>query len=571
MSINMKQIRELSFKVANTLTEVIEHIDYSQPLAFDVETDGLYGPIVLAQFYQSHWDQALLVRRPDVLQLSFSLKRAHLVCHNTSYEVSTIQTQIGAVLTKPNHKWQPNKWEDTLLLAKVEFFNKDSFALDNCFEYLFGFDIYGSHGLDKKLMHKANWSGNLSDDQLKYGAIDVFYLLDLYDACADHLSEQYYQLDKLATSYAFEFQCNGLPISVERIQNQIEANLAKIAELDVPINVNSWQQVRPYIGEDESDGLALATFALNGNERAGKVQKARKLLKENSFLQKYLDTAVNERIYGKFTFTTKSGRGNCKDQNLQQLPRSTKGCFEAGPGNVLVMSDFAQLELRYICAVSGEPAMAKLFKEGRDMHTYTADMMKVDRIDAKTCNFNLTYGGSAKMLRSIFISQANKLLPLDDVKALKHGWHNLWPTLTQWQETATNDWRAGKPFYTVLGRKMYAKLYTDAMNLPIQGGSADISKLAMHKMMSKVKEHFEPDVVNFINFIHDSFMFECPDDPVVYKPLAKIIAESMQEAWNELVAFTAVPDLPMPVDVLVGYNWGDLEYEIETPIYQLEI
>lgn len=564
-------MRKLQFRITN-LTEVKSLVTPNEPIAFDTETIGLYGTIRLAQFYQRHWPEALLVEYPDIFELSATVRPWHLVGHNISYEVSTIQTQLGLAMGKPMFDWKPMEWDDTLLLAKLEYWKKEKFALDDCYVYLFTSDIYASHDLDKTLMHKADWSKSLTKAQYTYAAIDVFYLLELYDSCKAHLTEMYYLLDKSATTNAFSFQTNGLPINAQLVKEMIAKNNAKIAELNCPINVNSWKQVRPFIGEDESDGLALATFALEGNDNARLVNEVRKLTKQNSFLQKYLDTAVNGRIYGKFTFTTKSGRGNCKDQNLQQLPRKTKSVFEAPEGSVLVMSDFAQLELRYGCAITNELVMSERFKRNEDLHTFTADMMNVPRQQAKTCNFNLLYGGSANMLRSIFISTADTLLPISEVTRLKKMWHNLWPTLTAWQESCTNDWRAGKGFETLLGRKMFAKLYTDAMNLPVQGGSADIAKLAMHKMFKAVAEHDRlKSQAKFINFVHDSFMWECPNDPAVYEPLAKIVANAMKEAWDELVQHTPIPDLPMPVDVVVGKNWGNLDYEVETPIYSLTI
>jgi DNA polymerase-1 len=381
-----------------------------------------------------------------------------------------------------------------------------------------------------------------------------------------------YELDKAATTRAFQFQTNGVSVDFDRIRARRAENDAKIKALNCPVNVNSYQQVRPYIGEDESDDIALATFALAGNERAEQVRKARKLIKQNSFLTKFVDEATDGRIYGKFTFTTKSGRGNCKDQNLQQLPRSLKGMFGVAPGNVLVMSDFAQLELRMICAIANETAMEKLFKNNEDMHTYTADMMGSPRQQAKTCNFNLTYGGSAKMLQTIFIKDVDLLLPLGQVTKLKKMWHNLWRGITKWQEEMASRQRRGGTFETLLGRKMKAKLFTDAMNLPVQGSSAEVSKLAMHRMFTELEKHpMLLEQAKFVNFIHDSFAWECPDDPDIYEPLAKITAEAMQSAWNELVAFTAIPDLPMPVEVSVGYNWGDLEYGIEQPKYEYKI
>jgi len=554
-----------------TLEEVRSQLDTSKPVALDVETKGLYGEIQLAQFYQKHWPQALLVEKPELIELFSLTKTLHLVCHNVAYEISTLQTQLGKMFDEPCRHFHQEDWDDTLLLAKLQFFDKERYSLDECYKHALKFDPYEAHGLDKKAMQKCDWSV-LTEPKLEYAACDVFYLLELYDKCETWLDSSAYQLDKSATNKAFEFQTNGLPISYERIDALITKHEKRIEEIGVPINVNSWQQVRPYIGESESDGLALATFALEGNDKARNVQESRKLLKQVSFLNKYKDKAFEGRIYGKFTFTTKSGRGNCKDQNLQQLPRDTKEVFEAEEGNVFVMSDYAQLELRYGCAHTGEPAMEERFKSGEDLHQYTADTMNVKRQYAKTCNFNLLYGGSANMLRSIFIEKGDVLLPIQEVRVLKKKWHSLWRVLTRWQDETTTKWRNGDHFETVLGRKFKSKLYTDAMNLPISGGSADIAKLAMHKMFKELDKHSElAKQCKFVNFVHDSFMWECPDDKAVYEPLARITAQAMKEAWEELVVYTKIPDLPMPVDVAVGYNWGDIEYGREEAKYSLTL
>jgi len=553
----------------STLAEVRALASVDSLTAFDVETKGFYGKILLAQFYQADWEEALLVPMPEIIELQSLLKTLHIVCHNTSYEVSTVQAQLGATFGQPCYPFCPPRWDDTLLLAKLRFFDQEHYALDDCYKYAFKCDPYEVYNLDKKTMQKADFS-KLDEPKMQYASIDVFYLLDLYKACEAVVETSNYQLDVAATTRAFQFQTNGVHINKARIATQRAAHVARIAELAVPINVNSWQQVRPYIGEEESDGLALATFALAGNERAAVVQETRKAIKQISFLDKFVKLSYKDRIYGKFTFTTKSGRGNCKDQNLQQLPRKTKECFDAEEGSVLVYSDYSQLELRYAAGFTGEPAMVAMFRAGDDVHQLTADNMNVSRQYAKTCNFNLLYLGSANMLRSIFIKDCNLLLPIDEVRALKNKWHKLWKVLTAAQDETVDRWRAGEHFETALGRRFKSKLYTDAMNLPISGGSAEIAKLAMHKMFKAIElDKVLAAKVKLCNFIHDSFTWECPNDPAVYKPLASIVAAAMQEAWNELICYTKVPDLPMPVQVLVGLNWGDLEAKTEEPIYKL--
>lgn len=566
-------MRELKYRLT-TLQDVKENISFllPQPLAFDIETKGLYGEIRLAQFYQEDWEEALLVENPEIIELQALLKQCHIICHNISYEVSTIQTQLGKLFDQPLKYWVPKEWDDTLLLAKLQWYKKEKHTLDACYSYAFNYDVYLAHNINKKDMQDA-WGKGIkpTEKMYAYGAIDVFYLIDLYNKCKDWKKTTVSALDYAATTAAFEFQCNGMPLNPERAQALLAKNMKELAALNVPINVNSWQQVRPFIGEDESDGLSLATFALEGNHRAELVNRARKLLKLNSFLNKFLDTAYENRIYGKFTFTTKSGRGNCKDQNLQQLPRKSKEVFEAGPGKILVMADYSQLELRYGCAFTGETHMAKFFKQGVDLHQKTADAMSVPRQQAKTCNFNLLYLGSAKMLRSIFIKDADLLLPLSDVSTLKNKWHILWPILTEWQQEVIKAWQQGLHQESALGRKMFTKLFTDAANLPISSGSADIAKLAMHRMVTAVKADKElAEVAKLCNFVHDNFIYECPNDPKYYIPLAEIIAKSMHSSWVELVQYTKIPDLPMPVSVIVGKNWGDLESKTEKPTYEFK-
>ena len=561
-------MRRLQYIVVS-LESAIDAIDPTKPVAFDVETDGFYGEICMAQFYQAGWKAARLVIKPDLVFLSAVTQGFHLVAHNISYEVSTMQTQLGTLTDTPLHYWAPKDWDDTLLLSKLQFFVNEKFSLDECYYYALGTDPYIDYGLDKKMMQKANWAGHITEGMMKYAAIDVFYLLELYEACKPQWKATSYSLDRVATTRAWKMQTHGFPINKDRIYALMAENDTNIQLEACPINVNSWQQVRPYIGEDESDGLALATYALEGNEKAKQVQKVRKLRKMNSFLKKFIDTAVYDKIFGKFSFTTKSGRGNCKDQNLQQLPRKTKGVFEAPDGKVLLLSDFSALELRYVCAYTGETAMEKLFRNNTDLHQYTADIMGVSRQVSKTCTFNLLYAGSAKMLRSIFITQADIMMELREVQGLKSQWHKLWPILTAWQNKTVDEWQQGKFQHTVLGRQFKSKLYTDACNLPIQGGSADVAKLAMHRVEKALEENeIEADMVNFI---HDSYFFVCDDDPAVYEPLAKHLAESMQSAWHEVTQHLTIPDLPMPVSVLVGHNWGDLEDGSKSPIFIHEV
>ena len=73
------------------------------------------------------------------------------------------------------------------------------------------------------------------------------------------------------------------------------------------------------------------------------------------------------------------------------------------------------------------------------------------------------------------------------------------------------------------------------------------------------------------NVIHDSFILVCDNDPDIYKSVANNLAECMQRAWFEMSKLTHIKDLPMPIDVSVGYNWGDIENDDIKNLYDLQL
>lgn len=551
-----------------TLEEVGRLTNPELPIMFDLETIGLYGRIRLAQFYQPHFEVPLLVEYPDPLSLVALTTKLHIVGHNIHYDISTIQEQLGKL------SWQPEKFDCTLLLARLFYHLRDGFSLDKVITYVVGTDLYAEAGIDKSAQQDSDWSAIvLSEEQKVYAAADVVYLQQVWDTVKPSLEDYSYKLDLLCTQYCLDFQNNGMPVDIKKLEARFVANTEKIKELAVPINVNSYQQVRPYISSIMSDGEGLARLALQGNERADKVNKTRKLIKNNSFLTKFSSTMDDlgngfGTIYGKFVCSARSGRTTSKDQNLQQLPRNLKGIFgvrEEGD-TVLIYSDFAQIQLRAVCAQTGDKKMESLFRNGDDLHSYVAHMIfgatitKKQRQISKTANFGLLFGAGINVFIAILIKQANIWLEEEEAKSIKKKWNALWVQITEWQKRGIKDWKKGAPWETVLGRKYKAKMMTDQLAMQIQGFEAEVAKLAMHYMIPKLKELNAE--IKLCDFIHDSYIFKCPNSRPVYVEACEIIANSMQEAWVQISQNAVITDLPMPVNVRVGFNWGDIEDDI---------
>jgi len=555
-------------------------VDCDKPLAFDTETIGLYGKIRLAQFYQEDWDSVLLVNNPDPMLLATFLNKHKVVMHNAHYDITCIQAATES-------RYEPKDYEDTFLLARLKFYNKEKFALDDVMGYVLGYAPYAKAGIDKKTMQKASWDLlAIPQKQLEYAAIDVYYLLDVYNAVKDKSDTTSYNLDMKTLSYCLDFQNNGMPVLDELLQQRYAENIAEVESYALPINVNSYQQVRPYIGSDQSDDLGLATLAIKGNIKANNVRVVRKLLKQNSFLNKF-DTMLGS-IYGKFKPSARSGRLTSNDQNLQQIPRKTNGLFgyTTEEGKVLVYADYAQLEMRCICAITGELKMDGLLRAGEDLHDFTAKMLFGDNFTpeqrqvAKTANFGLLYGAGVKVFLSILIKQADLMLSEHEGSITKRKWRTLWGTIAKWQDQGMTDWRSGKPWATPFGRMYTAKRSTDQLNIANQGFGAEVAKLALHYMMPELKALPEEWEVRLLNFIHDSYIVSCINSKEAYEEVSMIIANAMQTAWFEALRTgidLKIRDLPMPVDVFVGYNWGAIEkdylykYSLEGTEYYAQV
>ncbi len=577
-----------------TMSEVKQMIDTTEPLAWDTETKGKYGKVCLSQFYQRHWDAVILVKHPSCIELIEVLNSVQFAAHNAHYDITTVQEQTG-------FRWIPDNFICTFLAGRLHFFNEDSFSLDDIMSYVLGYDPYQKAGLNKSTLQKTDYDvPHLTIDQEVYAAIDVYYLLDVVDAVSDQFEEQSYILDMSALKYFLDIQWNGMPVDIERMSDIYCAEQEKADKLCGDINVNSYIQVRKALNINKSDEKALVKLISEGNELAKDILAKRKILKRISFMNKF--STEDGRIYGKFKVSARSGRTTSEDQNLQQIPRALKACFglPVGGDRVIVYADYAQIELRTICAITVCRAMERLFRAGEDLHNYTRDFIfgtvedeykrilderGIEFIDgelekelwalaesiandnrqvSKTCNFNFLYAGGVDVFLMILLTQTGIIMSDKKGYNVRKKWRKLWRELFIWQQKGIAAHQAGKAGSTALGRRYTAARVTDHLNIENQGSAAEVAKLACHYMRPRIAELNAELNTNTIvcDFIHDSWIIECDNKPEVYERVADILAKSMQEAWFEMSRLFNITDLPMPVNVRVGYNWGDIEKDI---------
>jgi len=548
--------------IIGTLDNIEASLNPAKLVYFDVETDGFYGAIMLAQFYQEGHPVVRMVLKPNAEALAAMLARVceqtRVVCHNASYEVSTIQRQSGVTL-------DVSKFDDTFYLSRLALPRLGAYSLDKVMAYVLGDDPYTAQGLDKKTLQKSKWTASLSDEQLVYAATDVYYMPEVYEGVKSHVDTVAYKLDMLSLQAALKMQLVGMPFDTEKATAFIKVADVEVASLKARLpeglNPNSYKQVRELLGTDQSDGLFLAGLAAEGNDMVADIIRYKQVAKQISTAKKYSRNTVDGRIHGVFSPSTRSGRFSCKEDNLQQIPRALKGLFgvSAESGMVLIYSDYSQLELRCIAAITGDPKMVAAYRVNEDIHAVTdesvvsrgAERTSRSRTIAKGCNFNLLYGGGAGMLGAILLKQAGLVVPEAELRNNKRKWHHLYSGVTAWQQQGIRDFRAKRLGSTLLGREYMGDRMTDQLNIENQGSGAEVAKLALHYMNKAGITD------NIANFIHDSYIAVVPRDQAVQA--ATIIGECMQKAWFQVISNAKVTDLPMPVDVFIGTNWGDIE------------
>lgn len=525
--------------------------DIDKPLFCDTETIGFYGKIRLIQYMQEGWQEPEYIEYPDPIMLFGDLNRYYTVWHNAHYDITTLQQQT-------NSRHQLKKFDDTFLLTRLAQPQYDTYSLDDILIRSLGFDPYDN--LNKKALQKSNWGAPvLSNDQIAYAKADVKYMPELYELVKEKIEDPNYILDKSTLVKCLDFQCNGMPVDGDRLNKKYKTLQEELENIDMPVNANSWQQVRKWLNTNQSDKVHLSKLALMGKQKARDVLDVRTKRKLISFLDKY----NKDVIYGKFKPSARSGRLTSDDENLQQIPRALKEIFGVAEDQVIIFSDYPQIELRTICAILQVKVLELLFRDGVDVHGHVASVIfgnsytKDDRQITKTYNFNNLYGGSVKMILSILITYGF-LIDINAASRHRRKWLKLFPEIDSWQQKETAKWRKGKLSSTPFGRQYKGKLMTDQMNIMNQGAGAEVAKLALHYFYPRLEDY---EGVKLRNFIHDSYILTAPNDPDIYKPVATLLGKCMQEAWFEMSKLYKIKDLPMPVNVRVGHNWGDIEQD----------
>jgi DNA polymerase-1 len=261
---------------------------------------------------------------------------------------------------------------------------------------------------------------------------------------------------------------------------------------------------------------------------------------------------------------TLTGRLSSIEPNLQNIPiktaegREIRKIFIASAGNVLIAADYSQIELRLLAHLSGDETLISAFQRGDDIHALTAskvcgvrlaDVTPDMRNSAKAVNFGIIYGMSAFGLASqLGISNG-------EAKNFIDRYFANYPKVKDFMQNNVCIAKAQGYIATLAGRiRSFPELATGsylqrgfaeraAMNMPLQGGAADIIKIAMLRVAKALAD--KRLAAKLILQVHDELIIDAPREEAEY--VAALVKSEMEGAYALSVPLTA--------NVQISENW----------------
>ncbi|MFA9493600.1 DNA polymerase I [Streptococcus sp. E17BB] len=262
---------------------------------------------------------------------------------------------------------------------------------------------------------------------------------------------------------------------------------------------------------------------------------------------------------------TQTGRLSSTDPNLQNIPvrleqgRLIRKAFKPSEGQVLLASDYSQIELRVLAHISQDEHLIEAFKQGADIHTSTAmrvfgidkpeNVTANHRRDAKAVNFGVVYGISDFGL-------ANNLgITRKAAKDYIDTYFERFPGIKRYMDEMVTQAKEQGYVETLFHRRrelpdIHSRNFNvrsfaerTAINSPIQGSAADILKVAMINLDKALTAGGYQ--ARMLLQVHDEIVLEVPIAEL--DAVSQLVTETMQSAIELSV--------PLIAESSSGENW----------------
>ncbi|TSC95749.1 MAG: DNA polymerase I [Parcubacteria group bacterium Athens1014_10] len=390
-----------------------------------------------------------------------------------------------------------------------------------------------------------------------------------------------------------EMEKNGIKIDIDllkNLSNKAEEKIKKIQDeihqlAGCPFNINSPGQLKEILFEKlkissyeirkGKTGLSTAASELEKLKKRhpiiNLISHYRELSKLKSTYIDALPKLINQktkRVHTSFNQTiTATGRLSSSKPNLQNIPIKTelgnqiRKAFIVEKGYELVSIDYSQIELRIIASLANDQRMLESFRKGEDIHARTAaeiynrlleEVTPSMRRVAKTVNFGIQYGiGSKGLAEAADFSLA-------EAENFINEYFKIYTGVKDYIEQTIALAKKLGYAETLFGRKRYLPEIASnidqirkaaermAINMPVQGLAADLIKLAMIEIHSKLIE--KDDSIKMLLQVHDELVFEIKKEKMEEK------IKKIKDIMENIIKIKA----PIEVEIKIGNNWGEM-------------
>ena len=557
-------------------------------ISFSLEPDtGYYLPVshmYLGAPKQIEKDKAMEILR-DVLED----EEVRKVGQNIKYD---------AIIFRNNGINLKGIYFDTMVASYVINPGLRQHNLDYLAQHYLNHKMISYHDVAGKGKAEINFSGVTIENAMEYSCEDADITLKLKSILENQLIEDknqdlFHNLEMKLLPVLMGMELAGIKIDVSFFREMSGSFTKRIKELEKTIfeeagtdfNLNSPQQLGYILFEKlelpvqkktaktksySTDVKVLTKLAREGYKIPEFILQYRTLAKLKSTYLDALVKLVNPRtgrIHSSFNQTVAAtGRLSSSNPNLQNIPirgeegREIRKGFIAEEGYYLLSADYSQVELRLFAHYSGDSALQEAFRMGQDIHARTAseilgvamdDVTSDMRRIAKAINFGIIYGMGAKKLADE--------LNIDNKTAKEYieSYYDRYRGVVRYRESITEQAREKGYVTTLFNRRRYLpeinsennriKADTEriAVNTPIQGTAADLIKMAMINIHSRlIREGYK---TRMLLQVHDELVFEVHENEIDI--MQGLIKKEMEDVYRL--------DVPLKVDAGYGKNWDE--------------
>ena len=600
-----EEIAKFNFKTVKNeadLDRLINELNGSDKFAFDLETTSLdvFSADIVGISFSTEVKSAYYLplghKNDRQLPLKSTLERLKplflsgktKIGHNLKFDIEVLKSH-GVEVATP--------YFDTMVAAYLLDPISGKYSLKHLAKQFLGREMIKLMELIGEDAKYTDFSEVPIDVATDYAGSDADATLGLYELFklalkAQKMDKLFYEIEMPLLAVLVGMECEGIAIDKDLLAGMSKELDKEMKELERHIfaiagevfNLNSPKQLahilftklmlpvkkRTKTGPS-TDVEVLEELSAEKFEIAQRLMDYRQYTKLKSTYIDVLPTLIKPksgRIHTSFNQTiTATGRLSSSNPNMQNIPargvwgKRIRSAFVPEKKDWLILAaDYSQIELRVLAHLSDDQDFIEAFRAGEDIHRRTAaevygvseDQVTDEmRSAAKTVNFGIIYGisdfGLAKQL-SVKKSEAAKFI---ERYFAKH--KGVQAFINKTIEAA----RENEYVTTLLGRKrpmpdinsphggLRAAAERMAINTPVQGSAADMIKVAMVRINSKLRA--QSLRAQMILQVHDELVFECP--PEELEAVKKIVVEEMEKALPLKV--------PVKVDIGYGKNWAE--------------